>query len=187
MTTGGGVRPASEPSTAASGNRTRGTDTRSADTRGAPAPGTGPFATVRHRLPRFEPTILAVIFAGGVVGGLTRYAVTKAWPAPAAGFPWAVFTVNTAGAFALGLLLALLAELAPRRLLRPLLGTGFLGAFTTFSSVVTTTDQLLAHGRTGTAVAYLGGGMLAALGAVSFGVVLGRAIGTTHFRRPRSA
>ena len=171
------MRPTSGTTTAGSGTNTR----------GARTPGTGPFATVRHRLPRFEPTILAVIFAGGVVGGLTRYAITKAWPAPTTRFPWAVFTVNTAGAFALGLLLAMIAKLAPRRLLRPLLGTGFLGAFTTFSSVVTTTDQLLAHGRTGTAAAYLGGGILAALGAVSFGVVLGRAIGANHSRPRRRA
>jgi fluoride exporter len=128
-------------------------------------------------LPRLDPTVLVVILVGGIVGGLARYAVTEAWPAPARDFPWATFAVNTGGAFALGLLTILLAEMfAPRKLVKPLLGTGFLGAFTTFSSVMTTTDQLLAHHRGTTAIAYLGGSLVAGLAAVSLALLIGRAI-----------
>jgi CrcB protein len=132
----------------------------------------------RHpRRPRLPPRVLAVVFAGGVAGGLARYAVASAWPAPRHGFPWATFTVNTSGALALTLLIVVLAEIwAPRRYLRPLLGTGFLGAYTTFSSVVTETDLLAAHGHARTAALYLTGSLLAALGAASFGLLLGRAI-----------
>jgi CrcB protein len=134
-------------------------------------------------LPRLDPAVLGVIFLGGVAGGLTRYAATEVWPAPDHGFPWATFGVNTVGAFALGLVVTLLADvLAGRKLARPLLGTGFLGAFTTFSSVMTTTDQLLSHDHASTAIAYLLGSVLAALGAVSFGLLTGRAVVTNRQR-----
>ena len=143
-----------------------------------------PFAELRRRrLPRLHRDILVVVFAGGIVGGLARYGMTKAWPAPDAGFPWATFVVNTLGAFGLALLVALIADaLAPRRLLRPAVGTGFFGAFTTFSSVVTTSDHLMAHGHAQTGWVYLGGSTLAALLAVSFGLSLGRAVAVSHNR-----
>ena len=125
---------------------------------------------------RLSPPVLAAVFGGGVAGGLARYGVTTAWPTPAHGFPWATFGVNTAGAFALPLLLVLLAAASAPRYLRPLLGTGFLGAFTTFSSVVTATDQLAAAGREISAALYLGGSTAAALAAGTMGLLAGRAL-----------
>ncbi len=115
------------------------------------------------------------MFLGGVAGGLARYAITAIWPEH--GFPWALFAINIAGAFALCLLLAVLADvlLAPRYL-RPLIGTGFLGAFTTFSSVVAQTDQMGVHGHAGTAILYLMGSLLAALAAAWSGLALGHAL-----------
>lgn len=128
------------------------------------------------RWPRLEARVLAVIFAGGVAGGLARYGVTQTWPGPRYGFPWAVFAINTAGAFALALLIVVLADVRPRgRLLRPLLGTGLLGAFTTFSSVVVAVDRLAAHGHLGTALAYLAASAATAPIAGWCGIVLGRA------------
>ena len=144
-----------------------------------PAPSAAPFPLEprRGRWPRLPSRTLLAVFAGGVGGGLARYGITTLWPPPRLGFPWATFVVNTAGAFALGLLLVVLAELwAPRPYLRPLLGTGVLGAFTTFSSVVVGTDSLASHGHLRTAVVYLSSSLLAALGATSFGLLLGRAV-----------
>lgn len=144
----------------------------------------GPFERTRPgRWPRLEARLLAVVFAGGVGGGLARYGVTQAWPTPAGGFPWSTFVVNTAGAFALALLLVVLTEMwAPHRYLRPLLGTGFLGALTTFSSVTAAGDQLAAHGHGTTAVIYLTASVLAGLGAASFGLLLGRAFAAGRHR-----
>jgi len=144
----------------------------------------GPFGHSRPgRWPRLQAPVLVAVFAGGVGGGLARYGVTQAWPASTRAFPWAIFVVNTTGAFALGLLLVVLAEVwAPHRYVRPLLGTGFLGAFTTFSSVVAAADQLVVHGHARTAAIYLSGSLLAALGAASFGLLMGRAIGATRHR-----
>jgi CrcB protein len=142
-------------------------------------PGVGPSERSRpRRWPRSDARVLAVVLAGGVGGGLARYGVTQAWPTPTGGFPWSTFVVNTAGSFALPLLLVVLADIwAPHRYVRPLLGTGFLGAFTTFSSVTATADQLAVHGHARTAAVYLTASVLAALGAASFGLLLGRAFG----------
>lgn len=106
---------------------------------------------------------LAVIFAGGCAGGLTRYAVSEAWPSAPYAFPWSTFTVNLLGAFVLGVVMVVAADpRAPRRL-RLLLGTGFCGALTTFGSVVVTVDELLAHGHAATAALYLASTAAAAL------------------------
>jgi len=117
------------------------------------------------------------VFAGGILGGLARYGITQVWPTPTNAFPWPTFGINTAGALVLGLLLAVLATApSPRHFLRPLLGTGFLGAFTTFSSVVVTTDLLGAHGHPATAATYLLGSLGAGLLATATGLVLGRSL-----------
>jgi CrcB protein len=144
----------------------------------------GTFGAVRRaRWPRLERPVLAVVFGGGVAGGLARYGVTSAWPTPAHGFPWATFSVNTPGAFALALLVVFLAEVwSPHRYTRALVGTGFLGAFTTFSSVVVGVDQLAAAGYRRTAVIYLASSVLATLGAGSFGLLLGLAVAASRHR-----
>jgi CrcB protein len=125
---------------------------------------------------------VAAVFLGGSVGGYLRYAVTDAWPAPAGRFPWSTFAVNTAGAFILTVVIVIAAEVAPSRYLRPLLGTGFCGALTTFSSVVVAADRLFAHHQSALAMTYLLSSMLAALGAGSFGLVIGRAVAVNRRR-----
>lgn len=134
------------------------------------------------RRPRFRLGVVVGVFCGGFLGGLARYAITAAWPSPV-GFPWATFAVNTAGAFGLGLLLVLIAELwPPTTYTRPVAGTGFLGAFTTFSSVVVATDQLAVSGQPLVAVGYLAGSVLAGLAAAVSGLFLGRAITANRHR-----
>ena len=137
-----------------------------------------PFRRARRsRWPRIRWVIVAAVAGGGFLGGLARYLVGLAMPAPAGTFPWAVFTVNTAGAFILALLLILVLEvLPPTTYLRPVVGTGFCGALTTFSSVATGVDQLVAHGHAATAVGYVVLSLLAGLAAASFGIVVGRSI-----------
>ena len=87
----------------------------------------------------------------------------------------ATFLINVTGAFALGLLGVLLWErLPPTRYLRPLLGIGFLGAYTTFSTMAMEGVRLLDGGRPGLAVGYwlvtLLGGQMAGV----WGMWLGR-------------
>jgi CrcB protein len=150
------------------------------DRRHHPAAGSGvsPFPPPRRsRWPRIRPAIVGAVAGGGFFGGLVRYLVGLALPAAPGGYPWATLIVNTAGAFILALLLILVLEvLPPTTYLRPVLGTGFCGALTTFSSVATGVDQLVAHGHAATAAVYVAISLLAGLAAASLGVVLGRAL-----------
>lgn len=142
-----------------------------------------PFGPARpHRWPRLRWDVVLAVFFGGCVGGWARYAVTQAWATQTGRFPWATFTVNVAGAFILALVIVVAAVIVSSRYLRPLLGTGFCGAFTTFSSIVVTTDLLFAHHHPGTAAAYLGASIVAGLTAAAFGLVLGRAVAANRRR-----
>jgi CrcB protein len=115
---------------------------------------------------------LGLVWLGGALGTVTRYAVTERVPA-LRGLPLATVLVNVVGAFLLGLLLERLlragADLGSRRDLRLLAGTGFLGGFTTYSALATDAVGLLAADHPGRAAAYglgtlLLGGLAALLG-----------------------
>jgi len=122
-----------------------------------------------------RPRVLLAIFVGGVFGGLTRYGIGRAWPPRVDGFPWDIFAINIFGAFALAVLLVLVMEVLPQvRYLRPALGTGFLGAFTTFSSLATAADHLFAHGHPGLAMAYIAGSLFGGVAAAAFGLFAAR-------------
>jgi CrcB protein len=132
------------------------------------------------RWPRIAPGVLVAVLVGGVLGGLARYGIGLAAPPRADGFPWDIFAINLSGAFALAVLLVLLLEVFPStRYVRPALGTGFIGAFTTFSSLATATDHLLAHGHPALAIVYTFGSLFAGLAAALLGLICGRAIGAT--------
>jgi len=139
------------------------------------------------RWPRLAPGVVVAVFVGGVLGGWARYGIGIAAPPPVDGFPWDIFAINLSGAFALALLLVLVLEVfPPTRYVRPALGTGFIGAFTTFSSLATATDHLLAHGRPLLAVGYTLGSLFGGLIAASLGLACGRVVSASR-RRARSA
>ena len=135
-----------------------------------------PFTGVRRPAwPRLRGSIIATVFVGGCVGGLVRYVVSRDWPTPTRLFPWPTFTVNVAGAFILAVLIVVATDvLGPTTYLRPLIGTGFCGALTTFSSIVVTVDQLIAHGHTDVALGYLGATAAAGLAAGWLGLFMAR-------------
>jgi fluoride exporter len=142
-----------------------------------------PERRIPSRWPRISPAVVTAVFIGGVFGGLARYGIGLAAPPPVNGFPTDILAINVVGAFALSLLLVLVLEVLPStRYVRPLLGTGFLGAFTTFSSLATATDHLLAHGHPGLAAGYATGSVVGGLAAGSFGLVFGRAISANRHR-----
>jgi CrcB protein len=115
-------------------------------------------------MPGLDPRELAAVFAGGCAGALARAGVTQAFAGPA--WPWPTLAVNLLGALALGYFATRLQErLPPSAYRRPLLGTGFCGALTTFSTLQLELLELLDDHRYGAAAAYLGvtvvGGYLA--------------------------
>lgn len=149
-----------------------------------PGPAADPFGRSGRRVRRRLPAgVLVAIAGGGFVGGLARYGVLLALPA-SGGFPWPVFLINASGAFGLALLLVLVTEVwRPTRYVRATIGTGFFGAYTTFSSVVVTADQLIAHGRVTTAAIFLATSVATGLAGASSGVMVGRSIGAHQRRR----
>jgi fluoride exporter len=89
---------------------------------------------------------LVAVMVGGVVGTLARWAVELTVPS-VVGFPLATFLINVTGAFGLGLVGVLLLEQLPLTLhLRPLLGIGLMGAYTTFYTFTFETMWLLEDG-----------------------------------------
>jgi len=123
------------------------------------AASTGAASTGRGARPaHLQPRLLLVVFAGGVLGTPARYAVSLALPTGAGGWPTGTLVVNLLGALLLGALLEGLsrrgADGGRRRLLRLGLGTGFLGAFTTYSALAVESDLLVRAGRPGLAAAY---------------------------------
>jgi CrcB protein len=104
---------------------------------------------------RLDRRELAAIFLGGVVGAIARAELAFALTAGPGQWPWATFAVNVVGAALLGYSTTRLQErLPPTQYLRPLIGTGFCGAMTTFSTVQLELVRMLDGGHVGLALAY---------------------------------
>lgn len=128
--------------------------------------------------------ILAAISLGGAFGALARHGLQEAFHHPPGAFGWAVFGINVSGCFLIGVLMVLVNELwAGRRLVRPFLGVGVLGGFTTFSAYAVDIQQSIAAGVPRTGLAYLAATMIGALIAVWLGDALARWVIRT---RPRA-
>ena len=139
---------------------------------------------IRSELVRHHLSVLTTIAAGGAVGATARQLVGEAWPSARGTFPWGTFLINVSGSLLIGILIAVLAHVPlQHRLLRPFLGVGVLGGFTTFSSYAVQSYDLVTSGHPLVAVVYLGGTVLTALLAVVTGVLLVRRVA---IRRQRS-
>lgn len=110
---------------------------------------------------------LAAVFVGGALGTLAR-AGLESLAAPDPGrWPWPTFTVNIVGAFLLGFFTTRLLERLPvSSYRRPLLGTGFCGGLTTFSTMHVETVAMLEHGHYRLAIGYTAASIVAGLIAV---------------------
>jgi CrcB protein len=120
--------------------------------------------------------VFAAMSAGGAVGAVARYAASVLWPAPVGAFPWAVFWVNVLGCGLIGVLMVLVSEhgRAAHPLVRPFLGVGVLGGFTTFSTYALDFSELLEREEAETAMVYAAGTVAGAVGAVWTAAVLTR-------------
>ena len=124
------------------------------------------------RLDRLE---LAAVFTGGAVGAAARAGVGEALATGGPAWPWATLLVNVAGAFALGVFITRLQERLPLSAYRrPLLGTGFCGALTTFSTMQVELIRMLEDGRDGLAVSYATASIAAGFAALALATNLVR-------------
>ena len=123
--------------------------------------------------PHLTWTGVGLVFAGGVTGTAARFAAGEV-VGPWGAWPAATFCVNVVGAFFVGVLLEALGRRGPdvgvRQRLRLLLGTGFLGAFTTYSTLAVDTDLLLRDGYASVAVGYAAGTVVMGFLASVFGI-----------------
>jgi CrcB protein len=114
---------------------------------------------------------------GGVVGALCRYAILLALPVESGRFPWGTFLINLSGSAVLGFLLVLIKEQFPQaRLARPVIGSGFLGAYTTFSTFMVEAVQLVREGRPEVAALYVASSVLIGVVAVWLGMTGARLV-----------
>jgi CrcB protein len=123
----------------------------------------------RHRV------VLPVIAAGGMAGAAARHLAEAAWPAGPGVVPWATLSINVTGCLLIGVLMVFVVEVGGAHpLVRPFLGVGVLGGFTTFSTYTGEVVVLVADGHPLRAAGYLVGTLLLALGAVTLGVLTAR-------------
>lgn len=121
--------------------------------------------------------LMAVVAGAGGLGALARHAVEVALPWQQKGWPWAVFLVNMLGCFAIGVATGVLADARARRARvpdwwRPMVVTGFLGGFTTFSTYTYEALTLMSVGQWAEALSYLLGSVILGVGCAWFGVRL---------------
>ncbi|MEW2391593.1 fluoride efflux transporter CrcB [Streptomyces venezuelae] len=123
-------------------------------------------AAVTADVTRGERKVVAAVAVGGGMGAVARYAVSLWWPTAPGGFPWTTLVVNVVGCAAIGVLMVLVTKVrSPHPLVRPFLGTGFLGGFTTFSTYAVDIERLVREGHARTGLAYLALTLIAALAA----------------------
>ncbi|KXK58020.1 MAG: fluoride efflux transporter CrcB [Chlorobi bacterium] len=119
------------------------------------------------------------IAIGAVAGGIARYQLgiwIGEWRGTSAGFPWATLLINISGAFVLGFLFRWLRFGTGNHHLQALLGTGFCGAFTTFSTFSLETVNLMMESQTPTALLYVAASVVLApvgcfVGYVAAGII----------------
>jgi CrcB protein len=112
-----------------------------------------------------------LVLLGGAVGAPARYLTDLAVQRlHGTAFPWGTWTVNVVGSFVLGLV----AAVAPDRIVT-LVGTGFCGALTTFSTFGYETVRLQEEGESAVAVAYIAASLAVGLAAAASGWWLGSA------------
>jgi len=103
-----------------------------------------------------QRSVVGAVALGGVLGAEARYGLSRMLPHQPAGFPWSTLLVNLTGCLLIGVLMTILLRLPdPHRLVRPFLGTGMLGGYTTYSTFAVEVQQLVRQHRSGTAAGYL--------------------------------
>ena len=132
--------------------------------------------------------MLLAVAAGGVIGAEARYGLGRALPTAAGDFPWITLLINIVGCLLIGGLMVLALDVLPtHRLLRPLLGTGVLGGFTTFSTFEVDVVRLVDDHHAVTALLYVVASLTACLLAVWVGVTAAAAILHTEAEREPDA
>lgn len=117
---------------------------------------------------------VAQVALGGAIGASARYLTgVAAVRVLGHGFPYGTLIVNVLGSFLMGVLVVILAETGGNRF-APLLMTGLLGGFTTFSAFSLDAITLYERGQLGLAALYVGASVLVSLAGLFLGLLVAR-------------
>ncbi len=113
---------------------------------------------------------LVYVALGGALGASLRY-LTGLWVVRLVGhgFPMAIITVNIVGSFLMGAFVVFAAQRGMTHL-SPLVMTGFLGGFTTFSAFSLEAVTLFERGQIGAAAGYVGISVIGSIAALMLGI-----------------
>ena len=118
--------------------------------------------------------IVAGLMVAGALGAVLRFAVDHTVQRRAhSGFPLGTLVVNVTGAFVLGILVGSADHNGLSTAWATVLGTGLIGAYTTFSTFTFDTVRLLENGEWGACVTNVLGSFCAGLFAAGLGLALG--------------
>ncbi len=130
--------------------------------------------SARPRPPR-RWRVPAAVAVGGAIGAPLRVEIERLYATGPTAFPLATLAINLSGALLLGALVVLLVERRTAHpILRPLLATGLLGAFTTFSTFAVEADLLARAHRVGLAALYVAASLAGGMCAAALGTVAAR-------------
>lgn len=119
----------------------------------------------------------ALVALGGALGAMSRYGVDRAVNGLFGTAVLGTFVVNISGSFLLGLLVAAASgRLGLPEEVRILAAGGFLGSYTTFSTLTVASVQLAADGDWMRAAANIVGSVVVGIAAALAGIVVGRAV-----------
>ena len=114
-----------------------------------------PQAFIDDVWPGIDRRELAAVALGGALGALLRVWLGRTFSGGAPNWPWVTFAINVSGSFALAYFATRLSERLPQSTYRrPLLGTGFCGAYTTFSTMAVEILKIIDAHRYGLAAGY---------------------------------
>jgi len=124
-------------------------------------------------------TSILQVAIGGAIGAVGRYLTgVAAVRVMGHGYPWGTLTVNIVGSFLMGILIVVLMTKDGGLRLAPLLMTGMLGGFTTFSAFSLDALTIYERGQVGTAAIYVIASVVLSLLAIFVGVMAARGIWT---------
>jgi fluoride exporter len=121
--------------------------------------------------------LIALLVLGGAIGAPTRYVLDGYVQSRVGGvFPWGTFAINVTGSFLLGVITGAVLYHGLADVPKVALGTGFCGAYTTFSTFSYETVRLLEEGSVLEAGLNIGASVAVGLVAAGLGLALMAAV-----------
>ena len=135
---------------------------------------------------RGQGAAVAVVALGGALGALARAGIGALAPSSAGAFPTSTVAINVLGSLLMGVLVVVVTEVRDTHpLVRPFLGVGVLGGFTTFSSFTVEALRLLQERHLLLGAAALVATAIGAVGAAALGMALTRRLMPSRGEVPR--